>query len=91
MEPIVRNRDYPGRLTGEQWQALPPDKRVALARRAQCDLLELFRFCPRKLCRRTQSCGGDPVACEEKFWMGGAKKSRKLRAEYARIGALPNA
>jgi hypothetical protein len=45
-------RNYPGRLTREQWQALPRAKRHDLARRGQCDVLGSFRLCTNKRCRR---------------------------------------
>ena len=49
---VTRKKSYPGRLTFEQWQAVPFLKRIALVRRAQCDLLGSFRFCADKKCRR---------------------------------------
>ena len=84
-------RDYPGRLTFEQWRALPRKQRYAMAKRAQCDLLKLYRFCARKTCRRARSCGGDPVACEQALWRQATTQLRKVRDEYHRIGAMPNA
>ncbi len=41
-------RNYPGRLTREQWLALPRAKRHDLARRGQCDVLGPFRLCTNK-------------------------------------------
>jgi hypothetical protein len=90
-ELIVPKRDYPGRLTLDQWRALPREKRRDMAKRAQCDLLGSFRFCTNKKCRRARSCSGDPDACQEKLWRQVKKKPKTFREEYARIGALPNA
>ncbi len=84
-------RDYPGRLTREEWRALPRQKRQELATRAQCDLLGSFRFCTNKMCRRARSCSGEPNACREKLWRLVKKKPKTLREECARIGAMPDA
>ncbi len=80
--------DYPGRLTAQQWQALPLAKRRALARRAQCDLLGSFRHCRNKRCRRARTCCADPLACVTRLWSRKSKKSKRLRREYARLGML---
>jgi hypothetical protein len=88
----LRIHKYPGRLTAEEWRALPRDKRSELAKRAQCDLLGSFRFCTSKMCRRARSCSGDdPNACVTKLWQRERKKPKTLRNEYARIARLPNA
>ena len=85
-------RDYPGRLTREEWRALSHEKRHELARRAQCDLLGSFRFCTNKRCRRARSCAAvDPGACAQRLWQQTAKRSKTVRGEYARLAALPNA
>jgi hypothetical protein len=85
-------RDYPGRLTREEWRALPRQTRNDLAKRAQSDFFGSFRFCANKLCRRARSCSGnDPNACVEKLWTQVRKKPKTLRKEYARIAALPAA
>ena len=86
------NREYPGRLTLEQWRALPRDKRCDMAKRAQCDLLGSFRFCLNKMCSRARSCSSDdPGACAEKLWQRLKKKPKTLRSGYARIGAMQDA
>jgi hypothetical protein len=91
-ELIVLKRDYPGRLTLEQWRALPRQERYDMAKRAQCDLLGSFRFCTNKTCRRVRSCSGsDPNACADKLWKRVKKKPKTLRSEYARIAAMPDA
>jgi hypothetical protein len=41
----IGRRSFPGRLTLEEWLAVPFGKRMALVWRAQCDLLGSFRFC----------------------------------------------
>ena len=84
--------DYPGRLTREQWRALPRATRYDMTQRARCDLLGSFRFCSNKTCRRARSCSsGDPNACLERLWRLVKKKPKTLRQEYARIGAMTNA
>jgi len=88
----VLKRDYPGRLTREQWRALPSQQRDDMAKRAQCDLLGSFRFCTNKMCRRVRSCSGnDPTACAGKLWKRVKKKPKTLRSAYARIAAMPDA
>ena len=57
-------RDYPGRLTKDEYYALPTARRWLLAMRAKSDLLELWRTCDRKSCRRAQACLGD-----ERCWL----------------------
>lgn len=52
-------RDYPGRLTREEYYALPTPQRWLLAMRAKSDLLELWRTCSKKRCRRARCCFGD--------------------------------
>ena len=85
-------REFPGRLTGEQWRALSRKQRNDLAKRAQCALLGSFRFCTKKRCRRLRSCcGNDPNACEMNAWKLVGKRPKTLREAYARLGAMPNA
>jgi hypothetical protein len=50
---------YPGRLTREQWLRLSVVQRCLLVARAQSDLLELWRSCNKKPCRRAHACHGD--------------------------------
>ena len=52
-------RAYPGRLTREQWLSLSDGQRYLLAARADADLLELWRSCSKKTCRRAHACHGD--------------------------------
>lgn len=88
----MRKKNYPGRLTREEWLALPKSKRHEIAKRAQCDLYQLFKLCTKKICRRARSCCGDPAACEHELWLRAPKKLRnKVRDEYVRIGQLPYA
>jgi hypothetical protein len=64
----MRKHDYPGRLRGEQWQALPLIERHALVKRAQCDLFGSSRYCSSKSCRRARRCASaDPGACMERL------------------------
>jgi hypothetical protein len=55
----MRRRTYPGRLTQEQWLKHPVRQRYVLAARAAADLLELWRSCSKKPCRRAHACRGD--------------------------------
>ena len=52
-------RTYPGRLTQEQWFKHTVGQRYVLAARAAADLLELWRSCSKKPCRRGHACVGD--------------------------------
>ena len=56
---IMLRRAYPGRLTREQWLSLSDGQRYLLAARADADLLELWRSCSKKTCRRAHACHGD--------------------------------
>jgi hypothetical protein len=55
----MSRRTYPGRLTREQWLTLSMGQRYRLAVRADADLLELWRSCSKKPCRRDHACRGD--------------------------------
>jgi hypothetical protein len=79
---------YPGRLTREQWLALPRGERHDLARRGQCDVLGSFRFCTNKRCLRARSCRGDPNACYLKLWRLQRKKPKTLRSRCDEFAAL---
>ena len=52
-------RDYPGRLTRDEYYALPAARRWLLAMRAKSDLLGLWRTCSKKPCRKHHACHGD--------------------------------
>jgi hypothetical protein len=52
-------RDYPGRLTKDEYYALPSAQRWLLAMRAKSDLLALWRSCSKKPCRKARACQGD--------------------------------
>ena len=80
--------NYPGRLTREQWQALPRAKRHDLARRGQCDVLGSYRLSTNKRCRRARTCGGDPTVCQQKLWLLQKKKPKTLRRRYDKFTAL---
>jgi hypothetical protein len=54
-------RDYPGRLTRDEYYALPSAQRWLYAMRAKSDLLELWRSCSKKPCRRARACRGDKL------------------------------
>ena len=52
-------RTYPGRLGREAWLRLSVGARCRIADRAEADLLELWRGCSKKPCRRAHACSGD--------------------------------
>jgi len=52
-------RDYPGRLTRDEYYALPVARRWLYAMRAKSDLLELWRTCSKKPCQHARTCQGD--------------------------------
>jgi hypothetical protein len=81
-------RNYPGRLTREQWLALPRAKRHDMARRGQCDVLGSFRLCTNKRCRRARTCSGDSIACLQRLWLLQKKKPKTLRRRYDKFVAL---
>jgi hypothetical protein len=65
----MRTRDYPGGHTREEWVALPVRTRNDMAARAQCDVLLLWRDCPKKACRRARRCPGkDGEECLHRGW-----------------------
>jgi hypothetical protein len=85
----VPKRNYPGRLTREQWRALPRKAREDLAKRAQCDLFGSFRHCRNKRCLRARTCSGDkPSVCYEKLWRLTKKKPKTLRNAVSRLHQL---
>jgi hypothetical protein len=85
----IGRRSFPGRLTLEEWLAVPFGKRMALVWRAQCDLLGSFRFCTNKRCRRERTCcGDDPMACRQRLWCLAKAKPKTLRNEWARLDHL---
>jgi len=85
------SRSFPGRLTLEEWQALPFAERVEQVWRAQSDLLGSFRFCAGKRCRRERSCrGADPGTCRDERWnlKTPESKTKALREEWNRLDRL---
>lgn len=65
-------RDYPGRLTKDEYYALPTPRRWLYAMRAKSDLLELWRTCSKKPCRKHHTCQGD-----ERCWLRPAEADLK--------------
>jgi hypothetical protein len=85
----IGKRSFPGRLTLEEWLALPFGERASLVWRAQCDLLGSFRFCSEKRCRRERTCcAAEPQACQQKLWSRKKPKPKTLRNELARLQSL---
>jgi hypothetical protein len=75
-------RCFPGRLTLEQWLALPAPARDRLIGQAQCDLLGSFRCCANKKCRRQRTCcAPDPLECRNRI------RSRRAKAARAAVKA----
>ena len=82
-------RNFPGRLTLEEWLALPYLKRMGLIFRAQCDLLGSFRSCAEKPCRRARTCcSDDPLTCRQRLWRLNPAMPKTLRNEWARLDGL---
>jgi hypothetical protein len=85
----IGKRSFPGRLTLEEWLALPFGERAALVWRAQCDLLGSFRFCNEKPCRRERTCcADDPRGCQYRLWSRKKPKPKTLRHELGRLNSL---
>ena len=85
----IGKRSFPGRLTLEEWLAIPFRKRIPLVWRAQCDLLGSFRFCAKKRCRRLRTCcGDDPQACRQRLWRLKKVRPKTLRQEWTRLDGL---
>jgi hypothetical protein len=61
-------RMYPGRLTRDQWLRISSRRRLRLIKRAESDLLELWRSCSKKPCRRAHACLGDE-RCPLRPWL----------------------
>jgi hypothetical protein len=82
-------RSFPGRLTLEEWLAVPFLKRIPLVWRAQCDLLGSFRYCANKRCRRERvCCGDDPNTCRQRLRGLRKPEPKTLRREWARLDRL---
>ena len=82
-------RSFPGRLTLEEWLAMPWGKRIALIWRAQADLLGSFRHCTDKSCRRHRMCvSDDPEACRKRLSRLKKVMPKTLRNEWARLDRL---
>ena len=83
------NRSFPGRLTLEEWLALPYLDRLDLMRRAQCELFACHRLCASKQCRRHRTCcGDDALACEQRLWHLTKPKPKTLWRESGRLSDL---
>ena len=85
----IGRRSFPGRLTLEEWLAVPWRKRIPMIWRAQADLLGSFRFCAKKRCRRERRCyGEDPEACRQRLRRRKKVRPKTLRAEWFRLDGL---
>ena len=83
------NRSFPGRLTLEEWLALPSLGRRDMIRRAQCELLACARFCANKMCRRhCTCCGDDSTVCERRLWRLPEPPMKALRRQLGRLETL---
>jgi hypothetical protein len=82
-------RSFPGRLTLEEWLALPYLGRLDLTRRAQCELFGCQRLCASKQCRRHHTCCGDDAqACEQRLWHLTKPKPKTMWRESGRLSDL---
>ena len=82
-------RSFPGRLTLEEWQAVPLSKCIELIRRSHCDLLGSFRRCGDKSYRRHRTCcGADSESCRRRLSRLIKPQPKTLRSEWARLDAL---
>ena len=64
----MTKRSFPGRVTLEEWLALPWRARMKSIGRAQADLIGSFRYCADKRCRRHRMCvSDDPETCWKKI------------------------
>jgi hypothetical protein len=82
-------RNFPGRLTLDEWLTVSYRARIDLIWRAQCDLLGSFRFCAANPCRRARTCCGDnPEACRRQLWRLKKTMPKTVRNEWARLDRL---
>jgi len=63
----MRVRTYPGRLNRAEWLQISSRQRLLLIKRAETDLLELWRTCNKKPCWRAHACRGD-ARCLSRPW-----------------------
>ena len=85
----IGKRSFPGRLTLEEWLAIPFRERIPLVWRAQANLFGSFRFCINKRCRRERMCcSDDPEACRQRLWRLKKVRPKTLRKEWARLDDL---
>jgi hypothetical protein len=78
---VMRMRTFPGRLTREEWLKLSVQERCLLAARAQSDLLELWRTCSKKPCRRARTCLGDE-RCRSRPWQADLNNPNRNRPDF---------
>jgi len=65
-KPANRN-DLNKRYTPYQQQVRRNAARAAV-QRLYCDVLALWKGCPKKICKRQRSCMGEPAACLKRAW-----------------------
>jgi hypothetical protein len=83
------HRSFPGRLTLEDWRALPGFARRDMIHRAECELLHCHALCAGKQCRRHRTCcADDAIECERSLWQRALPNPRPLRRELARLYSL---
>jgi hypothetical protein len=83
------SRSFPGRLTLDEWIALPDLGRREMIHRAVCTLLECERFCTNRMCQRHRSCCGDDAAeCERRLRRLPRPRLMALQAELGRLEDL---
>ena len=74
-------RDYPGRLTREEYYALPTPQRWLYAMRAKSDLLELWRTCSKKTVPEHHACHGDKL-CYRRPMQADLKTPNRGRLDF---------
>ena len=74
-------RTYPGRLVRDEWLRISMRQRLLLTKRAESDLLELWRTCSKKPCRRAHACLGDE-RCSLRPWQEAWKSPKFGQPDY---------
>jgi hypothetical protein len=77
----MRVRTYPGRLNRGEWLRISSRRRLRLIKRAESDLLELWRTCNKKPCRRAHCCLGDD-RCPLRPWLADLKHPKRGEPDF---------
>jgi hypothetical protein len=71
------NRQYLNKRHTPQQQQELHDAAKAATLRLHCDVLELWRGCEGKRCRRHLRCAGEPAACLRQGWQNASQQRRR--------------